>query len=90
MDSNAPESPCGDWQYAGENLKRRKTSGVYYGFAKVKGKQFSKSLKTTDRATAKRLLKDWQGELGRLASAEAAQITFEELPPVGLNPNGTR
>jgi hypothetical protein len=41
MDSHRPESPCGNWQYAGENLKRRKTSSAYYGFAKVKGKQFS-------------------------------------------------
>lgn len=79
MDLNAPESPHGDWLHAGENLKRRKSSGVYYGFAKRHGKQKSVSFKTTDKAAAKRMLKDWLSELDRLASAEAAQITFEEL-----------
>lgn len=79
MDSNQPESPCGDWLHAGENLRRRISSGVYYGFAKRHGKQKSVSLKTTDKVTAKRMLKDWLAELDRLASAEAAQITFEEL-----------
>jgi len=79
MDLNAPESPHGDWLHAGENLRRRISSGVYYGFAKRHGKQKSVSLKTTEKATAKRMLKDWLAELDRLASAEAAQITFEEL-----------
>jgi len=69
----------GHFQYAGENLRRRKTSGVYYVFGKRKGKQFSCSLKTTDKPTALRLKKDYLDEVDRLSGAEAAQITFAEL-----------
>jgi hypothetical protein len=50
--SNKPESPCGDRLQGGENLRRRISSGVYYGFAKLHGKQKSVSRKTTDKATA--------------------------------------
>src|SRR5665213_1875000 len=79
MDLNAPESPCGDWLHAGENLRRLKTSGVYYVHARRGGKQFRRSLHTTDPKTARRKKDDFMRELDRLASAEAAQITFEEL-----------
>jgi integrase len=79
MDSQQPETTSSNWQYAGENLRRRKTSGVYYVFGKRKGKQFSFSLKTADKATAIRLKKDYLDEVDRLASAEAAQITFDAL-----------
>ena len=41
---------------AGKNLRRRISSGVYYGFAKRHGKQKSQTFKTTDKATAKRML----------------------------------
>ena len=74
-----PESPEGIWQYAGENLRRLKTSGIYYAFGKRNGKQFSKSLKTKDKATARRLKDDYMKELDRLTTGEAAQISFEEL-----------
>jgi hypothetical protein len=50
MSLNAPESPDGVWINAGENLRRRKSSNVHYIFAKRNGKQFSRSLKTTDKA----------------------------------------
>jgi hypothetical protein len=53
MDLNAPESLESDWQYAGENLRRLKTSGVYYVHARRGGKQFRRSLHTTDKATAR-------------------------------------
>lgn len=79
MNSQQPETPKGGWSYAGENLRRRKTSGVYYGFAKLNGNQKSVSFKTNHKPTAKRKLKDWLADLARLASGEAAQITFEEL-----------
>ena len=79
MDLNSPETTHGDWQYAGENLRRLKTSGVYYVFAKRDGKQFRRSLHTTDKATARRLKDDFMRECDRLASAEASQIDFEEL-----------
>ena len=43
MNSNQPELPAKRWQYAGENLRRLISSSIYYGFAKVKGKQKSHS-----------------------------------------------
>lgn len=79
MNSKQPESPVNHWQYAASNLKRHKSSGVYYVFAKRNGKQISRSLKTTDRATALRLRSDFMNELAALASDEAAKLTFEEL-----------
>lgn len=79
MYSNAPESPNGDWQYAGEHLRRRKTSGVYYAFIKRGRKQFRRSLKTTDKAFAKRRLADLERDINRLAPAETANVTFDEV-----------
>lgn len=79
MNSRQPEPTESGWQYAGENLRRLKTSGVYYVFAKRDGKQFRRSLRTTDKATARRLAADFTRELDRLTTGEAAQITFPEL-----------
>lgn len=79
MNSKQPEPTGSNWQYAGENLRRYRTSGVYYGFAKRGGKQISQTLKTTDKATAKRLVKDWLAELARQVTGDAARITFDEL-----------
>ena len=79
MNSKPPEPSRDDWQYAGENLGRRKTSGVCYVSAKHGGKQFRRSLKTTDKATAKRKAADFMRDVERLRTGEAAQITFEEL-----------
>ena len=47
----------------------------------VNGKQLSKPLKTKDKATANRRLKDDYSlaNLDRLTTGEAAQISFEEL-----------
>ena len=50
MNLNAPETPEGVWQYAAENLRRHKTSGIYYAFIKRGRKQFRRSLKTNDKA----------------------------------------
>lgn len=79
MNPKTPEPPENVWQYAGEHLRRRKTSGVYYAFGKRHGKQFSRSLKTRDPKTARRLRDDYIKELDRLITGEAAQIAFEEL-----------
>jgi integrase len=79
FDAADNKSPDGDWQYAGENLRRRKSSGVYYIFAKRNGKQISRSLKTTDKAFARRQAADILRELDRLAGDEAAHVTFEQL-----------
>jgi hypothetical protein len=43
-----------NWLHAGENLRRRKTSGIHYVFARRDGKQFSHSVKTAGKATARR------------------------------------
>ncbi len=79
MSLQPPEPSRGDWINVGNNLRRLKTSGVYYVFAKRDGKQFRRSLRTTDKAQARRLKDDFMRELDRLAGAEAAQITFEQL-----------
>jgi site-specific recombinase XerD len=79
MSLNAPESPDGVWIHAGENLRRRKSSNVYYIFAKRNGKQFSRSLKTTDKALARRRADDIRRELDRLTGDEAAHVTFDQL-----------
>ena len=79
MNPNAPESPQGGWQYAGENLRRRKSSGVYYAFVKRGRKQFRHSLKTTDKAFARRRPADFVRDVDRLASAEAKNVTFADV-----------
>ena len=79
MNLNPPESLESDRIFLGVDWKRRKTSGVYYVFAKRNGKQFSHPLKTTDRKSTIRLRDDFLHDLDRLANAAAAQITFEEL-----------
>lgn len=79
MDSPQPESAQADWIHAGENLRRRKSSGVYYVFTKRAGKQYRRSLRTTDKATAKRLAADFLREVDRLAPADDARLTFPEL-----------
>lgn len=79
MNSPTPESSGDDWQYAGPNLRRRKTSGVYYVFAKHGGKQFRRSLDTADKATAKRKRDDFMRGVNHLRTGEDAQITFAEL-----------
>src|SRR5665213_1377891 len=76
--NSSDESPKGDWQHAGENLRRRKSSGVYYAFIRRGGKQFRRSLKTTDKAFAKRSLADLLRDIDRLASAAAANVTFAD------------
>jgi integrase len=66
-----------------ECLYRNQSSGTYYALVKRGGKQFRRSLKTTDRAMAGRLLVDYRRKVERLtAPAEARQVTFEELAKV--------
>ncbi|MGH7951053.1 MAG: tyrosine-type recombinase/integrase [Limisphaerales bacterium] len=79
MNSNSPEPPESDWQYAGENLRRRKSSGVYYAFVRRGRKQFRRSLKTTDKAFAKRKLADFVRDVGRMETGDAAHATFDDV-----------
>ncbi|HXI50315.1 MAG TPA: site-specific integrase, partial [Candidatus Saccharimonadales bacterium] len=63
----------------GECLYRHQSSGVYYGLVKRSGKQFRRSLKTTDRALAKTRLSDFREKVGRLGGKSAHKVTFTEL-----------
>jgi integrase len=49
----------------GQNLWRDTSSGIYYGFTKVGGKQFRKSLHTKDRKTADEALRVWLVKFGK-------------------------
>src|ERR1019366_8125948 len=67
-----------DLQYVVENLYRNKSSGIYYALFKRDGKQIRKSLKTSDKAMARRYLGDLRGQVQRLTTAEAKSLPFTE------------
>ena len=50
--SKTPQSKGPDFHKVGENLYRLSTSGGYYALLKRGGKQYRKSLKTTDKEPA--------------------------------------
>lgn len=54
----------------GENLYRH-TSGTYYALVKRAGKQFRRSLKTTDRALAARRLVELRRKVANLTTSTA-------------------
>lgn len=63
----------------GPNLYRT-DSGIYYLLVKRGGKQFRRSLKTKDPALAKRRLREFQEQAGRLVGGEGNQgLRFEDL-----------
>lgn len=77
MLSNTPESSeITAYRRVGENLYRRETSGVYYALVKRGGKQFRRSLKTLDKALAKRRLSELKEEVASLVSHDARSVTF--------------
>jgi len=59
-------------------LYRHSRSGRYYGFCKVSGKRFERSLRTTDRFIAERRLDDWKRSL-RLLDREVERLTLRGL-----------
>ena len=61
----------------GENLYRLESSGDYYGFLKRGRKQIRRSLKTNDRALARRRLSELREEVAALQSQSASDLTFE-------------
>jgi integrase len=65
-------------QYAGENLYRNQSSGVYYALFKRDGKQIRRSLKTTDKDLARRKLAKLRDQVARLSAADAKQLPFAE------------
>jgi integrase len=79
MQSNHLESSSKAFHYAGENLQRRSTSGVYYALLKRGRKQFRRSLKTTDRALAKQRLNALRQDVAHLSTQESSAINFDAL-----------
>ena len=73
-----PKGP--DFRKGGENLYRLGTAGKYYALLKRGGKQYRKSLKTTDKELAKRRLGELREKVGRLSTDKGIRnITFAEL-----------
>ena len=60
-----------------QNLYRHAKSGTYYSLIKRSGKQFRRSLKTTDLQQAKNRLADLHREISRLKNTEDAKLSFE-------------
>lgn len=79
MSKHYPQSAQSVLTYAGEGLLRLESSGVYYARFKFGGKQFKKSLKTTDKAHAKRLLREYRADVENLNSKEAGRVTFDAI-----------
>ena len=86
--SKTPQSKGPDFRKVGENLYRLNTSGGYYALLKRGGKQYRKSLKTTDKELAKRRLGELREKVGRLSTDKGIRnITFDELSsPVAGHP----
>ena len=63
-----------------ENLYRLNQTGGYYALVKRGGKQIRRSLKTKDRALAKRRLNDFKKQIKRLTStSDIPKSTFSEF-----------
>ena len=63
-----------------ENLYRLNQTGGYYALVKRGGKQIRRSLKTKDRALAKRRLNDFKKQINRLTStSDIPKSTFSEF-----------
>jgi len=66
------------FEKVGECLYRNPASGTYYALVKVRGKQFKSSLKTDNLSEARRKLKDYRNDIGRI-DPTAGKITVEAL-----------
>src|SRR5437867_3595599 len=62
----------------GENLYRDNISGIYYAIFKADGKQFKWSLKTKDRAIARRRLADRRRQVERMTATDGKNLSFAE------------
>src|SRR6478609_4130869 len=77
--TNRLESSQASSHTAGENLRRRESTGVYYAFLKRKGNQFRRSLKTDARALAKLRLAEKLKDFDGLLSHDARSPTFKTV-----------
>src|SRR6266550_3250546 len=71
------QNGTGAFQKVGECLYRY-SNGVYYGRIRVDGKQIKRSLRTTDRAVAKRKLADFRDEQWQTDRSQG-KLTLAEL-----------
>ena len=71
----------------GENLYRHAPSGNYYALLKRGGKQFRRSLKTSDRALACRRLAELRRQVSNLTLTDEKNSTFADVAAVWLNGN---
>ena len=78
MQDQASESKP-EFRNVGENLYRRESSGVYYALVKRAGKQFRRSLKTTDPKFAHRRLNELRDDVAALVSHDAHTVTVETV-----------
>lgn len=76
-----PDTPeSSPFRKVAECLYRNESSGIYYALVKRAGKQYRRSLKTTDRKLAERKLSDFRQKVGLLSeTASASQITFDSI-----------
>ena len=75
---NEMHSRNGEFARVAENLYRYSSSGVYYARYRANGKEISRSLKTVDRALAKRRLAVEMENASRI-DPKNAKMTLEEL-----------
>ena len=73
------ESSTPVFHKVGENLYRHVPSGNYYALLKRGGKQFRRSLKTTDRALAQRRLSALRDQVNNLTLTAEKNATFADL-----------
>ena len=62
-----------------ENLYRHKSSNKYYALLKRGGKQFRRSLKTTDRKLANSRLANFRREVANLTLSQDSKAGFDDI-----------
>ncbi len=75
---NETHTRNGEFCRVAENLYRYSSSGIYYARFRTNGKEISRSLRTADRALAKRRLADEMENASRL-DIKVGKMTLEEL-----------
>jgi hypothetical protein len=79
------------FRWVAECLYRHSDTGRYYALVKRQGKQFRKSLKTTDRQLAERKLSVFRIKIGRVGNLDRGRgTTFMELAKDWLDLAKTR
>ena len=77
--NNSPTRKPYTFKRVSENLYKVTETGGYYALVKRGGKQIRRSLKTTDKALAKRRLAELKQKASKLRTGkEQASITFEK------------